>query len=249
MPRSERATSVKEILRWEVRELEAHLGVAARITDFVEMMDLFDGEIAKLRARGLKALVVDLRFNRGGLLTECVELADRFLDEGLIVTTHGRGSAPQAFVAGTGDTLPPVPLAVLVNDESASASEIFAAAMQEHGRGLLVGSPTYGKGTVQTPFPLADGSRLKITTAKYTTPRGGSVQREEGKKEYGLLPDLRVDLSAEETKALLRSWSRPSEPAARDYPLEAATEVLRAALGNRPSTASSRVLKGRRSGS
>lgn len=208
-------------------------GIAAvRITDFVEMMDLFDAEVARLQGEGMKALVLDLRSNRGGLLAECVALADRFLDAGLIVTTHGRGTPPQPFLAGRGDTLPPIPLAVLVNRESASASEVFAAAMQEHGRGALVGSPTFGKGTVQTPFPMADGSRLKITTAHYTTPKGRSVDR------IGLVPDLRVDLSAAEAAALLRN-----EPAARDHPLEAATEILRAALEKRPSVASSRVLK------
>lgn len=203
-----------------------------RISEFVEMMDLFDAEVERLRGLGMKALVLDLRFNRGGLLSECVELADRFLDEGLIVTTHGRGTPPQPYTAGKRDTLPPIPLAVLVNGESASASEIFAAAMQEHGRGVIVGSPTFGKGTVQTPFPMADGSRLKITTAIYTTPQGKSV---DGRP---LQPDLRVDLSAAEATAVRRN-----DPGARDYPLEEATEILRAALQKRPATASSRVLK------
>jgi C-terminal peptidase prc len=121
---------------------------------------------------------------------------------------------------------------VLVNGESASASEIFAAAMQEHGRGVLVGSPTYGKGTVQTPFPLADGSRLKITTAMYTTPQGNSVDRK------GLQPFLRIDLTAAEAAAVFRG-----DPGARDLPLEGASEILRAALEKRPSVASSRILK------
>ncbi len=224
-----------------------------RITDFTEMMSSFDEEVKKLQAAGMKALVLDLRFNGGGLLSECVELADRFLDEGAIVTTRGRtADDSRALEAKKGDTLPDLPLVVLVNEATASASEIFAGAMKDHGRGVLVGARTFGKGSVQTPFPLGDGSYLKITTSRYYTPKGTSVHREEGKKEYGLEPDFRVEMSPEEYGRLMSKWNQerivkadpdPEAAKAVDFQLDAGLEVIRARLkGARPNVAA-RILQ------
>ena len=224
-----------------------------RISDFTEMMDSFDAEVKKLQEKGMKALIVDLRFNGGGLLSECVKLADRFLDEGVIVTTEGNTKDDKRkFPAKKGDTLPNFPLVVLVNEGTASASEIFSGAMKDRSRGKLVGARTFGKGSVQTPFPLGDGSYLKLTTARYFTPNGTSVHKEEGKKDFGLEPDFRVEMSQEEYGALMRKWSAdrvvkgeaPKEPEKFvDAQLEAGIEVLKAALENREPKVASRVLK------
>jgi carboxyl-terminal processing protease len=224
-----------------------------RITDFTEMMKSFDEEVKKLQDQGMKALVIDLRFNGGGLLAECVKLADRFLDEGPIVTTRGRTSDDdRTFNAEKGDTLPHIPLVVLVNVATASASEIFAGAMKDTGRGVLVGSRTFGKGSVQTPFALPDGSHLKLTTARYYTPKGISVHREEGKKEYGIDPDYLVEMSNDEYGRLMKLWNderivkgeRPPETGKTvDFQFDAGLEVLRAKLANRDPKVEARVLQ------
>ncbi len=224
-----------------------------RISDFTEMMEQFDSAVEKLKAQGVKGLVIDLRFNHGGLLSECVQLADRFLDDGAIVTVHGRSPGDRKTeTASPGDTLPPWPLAVLVNEATASASEIFAAAMRDRGRGAVVGTRTFGKGSVQTPFQLPDGSYLKITTARYYTPGGSSVHREEGKKDYGIEPDYLVEMSAEEYEGLKAKWNAerivkgeaPREPEGFvDHQLEAALEVVRARLEERPPRVEARLIK------
>ncbi len=223
-----------------------------RITDFSLIMDKFDAEVKKLLDQGMKGLVIDLRFNPGGLLDECVSLADRFLDDGLIVTTKGRTEADKKeFFAKTGDTLPPIPLVVLVNGASASASEIFAGAMKDRKRGSIVGERTFGKGSVQTPYPLPDGSHFKITTARYYTPNGICVHREEGKKDYGVAPDFTVEMSQEEYAKLMKKWNderivkseKPPDPDGfKDFQLEAGLEVLRAKIGNRAPKVEARVL-------
>jgi len=210
-------------------------------------------DFMKLIDQGAKGLVLDLRFNPGGLLDECVELADRFLDEGVIVSTKGRADDDKReLTAKKDDTLKPaLPLVVLVNGASASASEIFAGAMKDHHRASIVGERTFGKGSVQTPYPLPDGSHLKITTARYYTPSGVSVHREEGQKEFGIAPDFTVEMSQEEYGKLMKKWNdervvkveKPAEPDAfKDFQLEAGLEVLRAKIENRPPKVEARVL-------
>jgi carboxyl-terminal processing protease len=227
-----------------------------RISDFTEMMDLFDKEAGALLEKGAKALVIDLRFNPGGLLGECVRLCDRFLDEGVIVSTRGKiPQDAQKVEAKKGDTLPPIPLVVLVNEGSASASEIFTGAMKDHKRGTIVGARTFGKGLVQTTFPLGDGSAFKLTTAMYFTPSGVNVNRDPGKKDFGIEPDLRIEMSDEENSKLMRKWNDESilkgaKPAAapegfRDWQLEAGLEVLRAKLEKRTAKVEPRILGAR----
>jgi len=224
-----------------------------RITEFSKIMDTFDAEVKKLIDGGAKALILDLRFNPGGLLDECVELADRFLEDGIIVTTRGRTDDDKREIYAKKDgKLPPLPLVVLVNGGSASASEIFSGAMKDRGRGVIVGDRTFGKGSVQTPYGLPDGSYLKITTARYYTPNGTSVHREEGKKEYGIAPDYQVEMSQEENAKLMKTWSdervskgeKPVAPEGfRDFQLEAAVEVLKAKLDKREPKVEARILK------
>lgn len=137
-------------------------------------------------------LVLDLRSNPGGLLDQAVKLSDEFLDGGLIVYTEGRlESQKMQFFAEKNEHPYTCPTVVLVNGGSASASEIVAGALQDHGIALIVGSQTFGKGTVQTIYPLNDGSGLRITTAKYYTPDHRSIQ------ERGITPDIVVADTAE----------------------------------------------------
>ncbi|MHC4608354.1 MAG: S41 family peptidase, partial [Planctomycetota bacterium] len=169
-----------EVPAVHAKMIDAKNGIGyIRVVKFQKLMDEFDEKYAALEEQGLKALIVDLRFNTGGLYRECVALSDRFLDSGTIVTTRGRGSSAELREeAKAGETRVRVrPLVLLVNGDTASASEIFAGAIRDHGRGVLVGARTYGKGLVQTPFPLSDGARLKITTAEYFTPKGTKVNR------------------------------------------------------------------------
>jgi carboxyl-terminal processing protease len=135
----------------------------------------------------LLGLVLDLRSNPGGLLDAAVTVADEFLAEGLIVTGTGRVRQAQfEQLATAGDMLESVPLIVLVNGASASAAEIVAGALQDHGRARIVGERTYGKGSVQTVMPLGEGSAIKLTTSRYLTPSGRSINGS------GITPDVPV---------------------------------------------------------
>lgn len=135
----------------------------------------------------LEGLVLDLRNNPGGLLDQAIEVADRFLAEGLIVYTKGRDDdAQMEFSAMQSGTEPGYPMVVLINGGSASASEIVAGALQDHGRAVIMGVQSFGKGSVQTIIPLSDDSGLRLTTAKYYTPNGTSIQAR------GIIPDLEV---------------------------------------------------------
>jgi len=135
----------------------------------------------------LKGLVLDLRNNPGGVLNGAVDVADDFLEDGAIVQTKGRGTgSDQSFKATPGDLLKAAPMVVLVNGGSASASEIVAGALQDHHRALILGERTFGKGSVQTILPLGNGTAVKLTTARYYTPSGRSIQA------AGIEPDIKL---------------------------------------------------------
>jgi carboxyl-terminal processing protease len=135
----------------------------------------------------IRGLVLDLRNNPGGLLDQAVRVSDVFLSSGIIVTTAGRGRRNvEVERAREKDTEPPYPLIVLVNKGTASASEIVAGALQDHGRAVIMGTPTFGKGSVQTIIELEDGSGVKLTVARYYTPKNRSIQ------EMGIAPDVVV---------------------------------------------------------
>ncbi len=136
----------------------------------------------------LKGLILDLRNNPGGVLQASVEVADAFLDEGLIVYTEGRlQNADLRYKAKPGDETGGVPLVVLINDGSASASEIVAGALQDHRRAILMGTESFGKGSVQTVIPISEERAIKLTTALYFTPSGRSIQAQ------GINPDIVVE--------------------------------------------------------
>ena len=136
----------------------------------------------------LDGLVLDLRDNPGGVLDAAVDVSDLFLDAGVIVSADGRSTESQ-FVrsAHRGDILDGAPMVVLVNSGSASAAEIVAGALQDHGRATVVGTATFGKGLVQTVMPLSKGRAIKLTTSRYYTPSGDSIH------EVGITPDVQVD--------------------------------------------------------
>jgi len=139
----------------------------------------------KENPEGLSGLILDLRNNPGGLLDQAVEVSDLFLDSGVIVTIKGRGEEGKtAFNAHQEGTMPHWPMIVLVNHGSASASEIVAGALQDYGRAVIMGSKTFGKGSVQTIIPLDDGSGIRLTTARYYTPKGRTIH------EQGVQPDI-----------------------------------------------------------
>lgn len=186
-------TLVRELIQVQsVRAEEVEPGLAyVRIRQFQERTaHELDTALERLeRARPLRGILLDLRHNPGGLLTTAVAVAERFLGDGqLIAATEGRRrSQSMRFVAHPRRALPGLPLVVLVNAGSASAAEIVAAALQDHARAVVVGERTFGKGTVQTILALSDGSALRLTTARYLTPRGRSLQGQ------GVSPDIPIE--------------------------------------------------------
>ena len=147
------------------------------------------GALEKLMSRGeLKGLVLDLRNNPGGILRASVDVAELFMDGGNVVYTEGRlDNSDMHYDADRGDSSGGVPLIVLINSGSASASEIVAGALQDHGRAVIMGTPSFGKGSVQTILPISDTRAVKLTTALYFTPDGRSIQAE------GIVPDIQVE--------------------------------------------------------
>lgn len=172
------------------RMLEPGYGYV-RISSFqAKTTDALLEAINKLKAenkQNLRGIVLDLRNNPGGVLNAAVGVSDAFLNNGKIVYTEGRvEDAKMEYTATTGDELDGAPIVVLVNQGSASASEIVAGALQDHQRALIVGQKTFGKGSVQTVLPLDEKTALKLTTARYFTPAGRSIQAE------GIKPDIDV---------------------------------------------------------
>ena len=150
-----------------------------RISRFSEKtISELDNALSDLEAQGMKRLILDLRGNPGGLLAQAVEVADEFLDEGLIVYTKGRiSSANEEYHATKKRSHPEYPLILMVNHGSASASEIVSGAIQDLDRGLIVGQTSFGKGLVQHPYDLRNNGKVLLTIAKYYTPLGRLIQR------------------------------------------------------------------------
>ncbi|MDX1571964.1 MAG: S41 family peptidase [Xanthomonadales bacterium] len=192
-----------------VREVIAVASVDARLLDdryavitirsFQEdTAEEVSSELERLKAqagRDLDGMVLDLRGNPGGVLGSAVGVSDLFLEEGLIVYTKGRSTEAQlSFSAGPQDELSGAPIIVLVDDTTASASEIVAGALQDHGRAVVLGTQTFGKGSVQSVVPLYNGGAIKLTTARYYTPNGRSIQA------AGIQPD--IDISGDSFAAV-----------------------------------------------
>lgn len=179
-----------------------------RITSFQSKTgDNVSEAISELKQKGeLKGLVLDLRNNPGGVLNAAVSVSDAFLDDGLIVYTDGRvEDAKMKFSATPNDLLNGAPIVVLINAGSASASEIVAGALQDHKRAIIMGEKTFGKGSVQTILPTSNGGAVKLTTARYYTPSGRSIQAE------GISPD--VPISKVKLEAAAKSEFAPIKEA------------------------------------
>src|SRR5437667_340743 len=182
------------------------------------------GTLEKAAKSGMKALLLDLRNNPGGLLTAAVEVTEEFIDDGkLVVYTEGRvRNQNMRFTAHAKKSYPTLPMVVLVNQGSASASEIVAGALQDWKRAIVLGTQTFGKGSVQTIIPLSDGSGLRLTTAKYFTPNGRSIH---GK---GITPDIVVELPKEPKEAPARQPSLdPLEDLKKDIQVQRAIDVIK----------------------
>jgi carboxyl-terminal processing protease len=195
-----------------------------RITGFSETTaDDVNQAVARLKRdnpKGLKGLVLDLRNNPGGVLEAGVAVADAFLNEGTIVTADGRTADARFRMDATpGDVIDGAPLVVLVNGGSASASEIVAGALRDHGRAELIGHKTYGKGSVQTVMPLSHGGAVKLTTSRYFTPSGASIH---GK---GIVPDIVADGPEEPPAELLAGDASPLQ--SRDKEVGLALRTLK----------------------
>jgi carboxyl-terminal processing protease len=160
--------------------------------------DELESALKDLKAQGMKGLVLDLRFNPGGLLKSAIDISDLFIAEGKIVSTKGRNTAEREVKARKPGTFEDFPMAVIVNRYSASASEIVSACLQDHKRAVVVGERTWGKGSVQNIIEMEDGqSALKLTTAAYIRPSGKNIHRYPDAKEsdqWGVMPDKGFDL-------------------------------------------------------
>ena len=146
----------------------------------------FEEAVKDLEDQGMKALIIDVRYNPGGMVTAVVQILDDILPEGTVVYTEDKNGNRQDYTS-SGDTYLDYPIAVLINGESASASEILAGAIKDYQYGTLIGTTTFGKGIVQTIFPLEDGDAVKLTTAKYFTPNGNYIHG------VGIEPDIELE--------------------------------------------------------
>lgn len=184
-----------------------------QITEFEEVtVDQFENAMEELEKDGMEELVLDLRDNPGGLLSSVVSIADQFIGEGMIVYTEDKNGNREEYTADSKESFDQ-PLAVLINGNSASASEILAGAIQDYKIGTLVGTTSFGKGIVQSTIKLPDGSALKLTISSYYTPEGRNIH------EKGIDPDVEVELdeSLEDQSSIKKS---------EDNQLQKAIEVL-----------------------
>ena len=211
-----------------IKSQELEPGIAyVRIRQFQERTaaDMIAAVEKSDKGGQLTGIILDLRYNPGGLLSSAVEVSEEFLGDGkLVVYTEGRvRNQNMRFTAHAKHAITEVPLVVLVNGGSASASEIVAGAIQDHGRGVIIGTQTFGKGSVQTIIPLSDGSGLRLTTARYYTPKGRSIH---GK---GITPDIVIEAPKEEAAAAKPNTPPPTEAEQmkKDVQLQRALDLLK----------------------
>ena len=199
--------------------------------------DELEAALVKMEKAGMKGLMMDLRDNPGGLLDQAVKVSEKFLPRGqLVVSTEARQIADiQKFTASGRNPRPLLPMVILMNGGSASASEIVAGCLQDLKRAVVLGEQSFGKGSVQSILPLSDGSALRLTTAKYYTPSHKVIH------EKGITPDVAVAMSADEERyyAIKRSGApldaldekeRELVAKARDLQLDRATDMLKGIL-------------------
>lgn len=176
--------------------LENNIGYIQVQQFYENTADEFEVALDNLESQGALGVIVDMRDNPGGLLTTVVEMCDYLMEDGTIVTTKDKNGTVISEYSATDNHSIDIPMVVLTNGNSASAAEIFSGAMQDTGIAKLVGTTTYGKGIVQSVFPLNDGSAVKITVAKYFTPNGNDIH------QMGIVPDYEVELPDGRTNAV-----------------------------------------------
>ena len=191
----------------DTRVLDGGIGYVRMLQFGEDTADDLQAELDKLEAQEVKAFILDLRSNPGGLLTAAVDVSQKFLKRGdLIVFTRGRDNRMErSYRARARDTFPNVPMAVLINGYSASASEIVAGALQDNRRAVLVGEKSFGKGSVQSVLPQDGGTAIRLTTAKYYTPSERVIH------DVGIEPDVVVPMSVENWRNILISRNRSEE--------------------------------------
>lgn len=201
-----------------------------RISQFREntTKDL-DRALAELHKKELKGLIIDVRNNPGGLLDTAIEVASRFLDEGkVIVSTKSRTEKETVYKASASkEKYTKIPIVILVNKGSASASEILASALRDNGRAIILGEVTFGKGSVQTVIPLSDNSAVRLTTSKYYTPKGISIH------EKGVEPDIVVvkELNDEQKEDVFEKLEKEKDfEYQKDYQIMRALDLLKGLL-------------------
>ena len=242
---------VRELIKTEAvrhRMLEGKVGYL-KIIDFTgHVVENVNKAMESLKAQSMEALVIDLRYDPGGLLSASVDIAKLFLgDNKMIVYTKGRKPENyQEFRAGSKAAYPALPVVVLVNRYSASASEILAGALQDNKRAVIIGERTFGKASVQSMIPLSDKSALRLTIAKYYTPSGKAIQRDAKGENGGIVPDIEIKVDRETEIKLIKQAEELFYPGkegeksgkekskARDEMLERGLELLKAreVLGN-----------------
>jgi carboxyl-terminal processing protease len=224
-----------------------------RITQFNEptAADL-SKRLDELEAQGMQALIIDLRYNPGGLLNSAVDVCGQFLPpHTVVVSTEGRMPSQKRYywTSDTGKEHPDYPIAILINGSSASGAEIVAGALKDLGRAILVGETTFGKGSVQSVMQLPDGSALRLTTAKYYTPSHQVIH------EHGVTPNIHATLTADEERLLMLSRreellnddDRKDLAGFRDPQLDRAVDALRGVMIYAERTGQKTVsLKGRK---
>ncbi len=179
----------------EARLLDDHIGYVLLYDFNARSSDRLRRAVRQLMDQGAEKLILDLRGNPGGFLEEAVAIADLFLPEGKVLIQRDVDGRTREYTSRNGDFAERIPLVVLIDGESASASEIVAAAIRDNGRGTLIGQTTFGKGSVQLQYTLSDGSLLRVTYAAWYTPRDVSIS------EQGVTPDIVVEMPAEPTNA------------------------------------------------
>ena len=231
---------------------DAGIGYLAIVSFSHRTPEEFDRAVRQLQDEGMRALAIDLRSNPGGILEAAVKVANRFIPEGAIVATRTREETRVTEALSGEAQLADMPVVLLVDEGSASASEVLAGALQDHCAAALVGEPTYGKGTVQTLRRFSDDRAIvKITTAKYYTPAWRGIERDEDDPEAsGIAPDLFVELSPEERQVVhrfLATYSPPRDvlPAIEAWQAAEAEDLVPDAPEDRQLDAAMALLSGR----
>jgi carboxyl-terminal processing protease len=247
-------TLVRELIKSEnirSKVLDGKIGYIKTIEFTGHVVEDFTKTLESLKKQGIEGLIIDLRYDPGGLLSASVDISKLFIgDNKMIVFTKGRKAENyQEFRASSQAPYGDMPLVILVNRFSASASEIVAGAMQDNKRGVIIGERTYGKASVQSMIPLSDKSALRLTIARYYTPSGRSIHRDEKKNTGGITPDIEVKVTIDAEKKLIQQSEeffypgkevpgKKKEPQVRDEVLERGIEILKAreVLGNLKTT-------------